>query len=41
MEALEKVFETIMQVIEIIKNFLKELGFNFGDDAEGDVEADA
>ena len=36
MEALQTVFDTIMDVIEMIKNFLKELGIDL--DKTEDVE---
>lgn len=36
MDALQKVFDTIMNVLKIIKDFFAQLGLNFGDDAEGE-----
>lgn len=38
MDALQKVFDTIMKVLTIIKDFFAQLGLNFGDDAEGEGE---
>lgn len=41
MDALQTVFDTIKAVIEMIKQFLADLGINFDkkDDAEGDANA--